>query len=143
MATEQEQKELVAFLGSWPEDQSSLKNAYLELVKSVKSMSLATWSFVSRPGISYSFRAQNSNPETDRKRPVFLLMDVIPEKDGPFWLSLCFYEDEITDPDEEGNAIPQGLFQETGYCFDLDDGEGGMLEYLKQRVDEAYASATQ
>ena len=120
------------FSGSWRGDQSDLKQAYLELVESVKSKPLATWSFVSRAGISYSFRAQASNA-SDRKRPVFLLMDVIPEKEGPFWLSLCFYEDEITDPDGEGNAIPQGLFQETGYCFDMDDGEGGMLEYLKQR----------
>ena len=143
MATEQEQKELDAFLSSWPEDQSTLKQAYLELIESVKSKPLATWTFVSRAGISYSFRAQTSDSNTDRKRPVFLLMDVIPEQEGPFWLSVCFYEDEITDPAGEGNAIPQGLFQETGYCFDMDDGEGEMPAYLKQRVDEAYAASIQ
>jgi len=141
MATEQERKDLEAFLSTWPEDQSDLKRVYLEFIETVKSKPLASWSFVSRPGISYSFRAQASNSNTERKRPVFLLMDVIPEPEGPFWLSVCFYEDEITDPDGKGNAIPQGLFQETGYCFDMDDGEGAMPAYLKQRIDEAYAAS--
>ena len=143
MATEQEQRELDTFLSGWPKDQSALKQAYLDLIESVKSKPLATWSFVSRAGISYSFRGQTSEAKADRERPVFLVMDVIPEQEGPFWLSVCFYEDEITDPDGEGNAIPQGLFQETGYCFDIDDVEAGMVDYLKQRVNEAYLASTQ
>ncbi|MBI4777022.1 MAG: hypothetical protein HY788_23055 [Deltaproteobacteria bacterium] len=143
MATEKEQKDLDAFLSSWPEDQSDLKRAYLELIETVKSKPPAAWSFVSRPGISYSFRAQTSDSKTDRKRPVFFLMDVIPDPEGPFWLSVCFYEDEITDPDGKGNAIPNGLFQEAGYCFDMDDGDRETPAYLKQRIDEAYAAAIQ
>jgi hypothetical protein len=71
---------------------------------------------------------------------VFFLIDVVEAADERF-LSVCFYDDEIEDPRELGNAIPQGLFQETGYCFDLEEDDPELVEYLRQRVIEAWGNA--
>ncbi len=142
MIADAEQKALRQFLDTWPSDQQGLKDAYVEFVEMVKGLPDTECRFVSRPGISHSFRANAEEGRTERKRPVFLLMDVVSEKDGPYWLSLCFYGDEIQDPDEEGDAIPQGLFGETGYCFDMDEYDEAKQEYLKTRIEEAHKAAT-
>ena len=44
----------------------------------------------------------------------------------------------MSDPNELGNAIPQGLFNETGYCFDVDEEDPELLVYLKERQIEAW-----
>jgi hypothetical protein len=129
-------------LDEWPAEQAGLKKAFLRLKKYAATKESVEWSFVSRPGVSYSLRFDLNPRPAGRERPVFFLTDVVVA--GELFLSVCFYEDELSDPEELGNAIPQGLFQETGYCFDVDEancGEEILLSYLEERIDQAYAKA--
>ncbi|MDY6852608.1 MAG: hypothetical protein SV487_11125 [Thermodesulfobacteriota bacterium] len=127
---------------SWPSGQSGLGRAFGELAGKAGRRPGTKFSLVSREGISYSFRAALIDPPRDRVRPVFFLADVIISPSEPWFLSVCFYEDEITDPKELGNPIPQGLYGETGYCFDVDDYDPGLLAYLKDRMIEAHQTAS-
>jgi hypothetical protein len=133
---------LCIVLDDWPKEQAGLKAAFTRLKEYAGAMQSAHWSFVSRPGVSYSLRFDLAPRPDGRERPVFFLTDVVVA--GELFLSVCFYEDEISDPHELGNAIPQGLFKETGYCFDVDDdncSEEILLSYLEDRIDEAHAKA--
>jgi len=97
---------------------------------------------VSREDVSHFFWAALVDPPGERVRPVFFLADVIISPSNPWFLSVCFYEDEITDPGELGNPIPQGLSGETGYCFDVDDYDPGLLTYLRDRMIGARQTAS-
>ena len=127
-------------LASWPVDQKELKQVFLELKAHAQALSDTAPSFVSRPGISHSLRFDLNPRPKDRKRPVFLLVDVISDA-GQYFLSVCFYGDEITDPRELGDTIPDGLYGETGYCFDLEDKDPEMTAYLKERISQAHRAA--
>ncbi|MFH1090615.1 MAG: hypothetical protein V1742_03495 [Pseudomonadota bacterium] len=133
---------LQELLDSWPEAQSQTREAFLYLVREAEARPESSLSLVSRPGVSFSFRAETDNPAPDRDRPVYFLVDVIMSEAEPWFLSACFYENEITDPEELGNPIPQGLFNDTGYCFDVEDKDPHLLAYLKERLAEAHASAS-
>lgn len=129
-------------LDDWPAQQAGLKKAFMRLKAYAEAKAGTKWSLVSRPGVSYSLRFDLEPRPAGRQRPVFFLTDIVVA--GELFLSVCFYEDEISDPHEMGNAIPQGLFQETGYCFDVDDdncGEEMLLSYLEDRIDEAHPKA--
>ena len=71
---------------------------------------------------------------------VFSIIDIIDDPDAR-WLSVCFYNGTITDPDSKGILIPQGILGEDGYCFDLEEFDETLLCYLEKRMDEAYNSA--
>jgi hypothetical protein len=126
-------------LGSWPSGQRGLMDAFLDLARAALSWPDVQPSLVSREGVSHSFRAGGGQP--DRTRPVFFLVDVVVSAADPWFLSVCFYENEITDPDGLGNPIPKGLFDETGYCFDVDDYDADQIQYLKDRLAEARQAA--
>jgi hypothetical protein len=66
-------------------------------------------------------------------------MDVIDE--DPRWLSVCFYGDMITDPEEKGDLVPEGLMGEDGYCFDVDENDPEHIDYICRRLDEAYENS--
>ncbi len=127
-------------LAAWPQDQAPLRQALLELMDHAGSRPGAVLEMVSRPGVSHSLRFDLRPRPPGRERPVFFLVDVVLAADELF-LSVCFYEDEISDPRELGNAIPQGLFEETGYCFDLDRPDDEFMAYLLERIDQAHARA--
>lgn len=63
------------------------------------------------------------------------MVDVI--EDDPRWLSVCFYEEMVTDPEERGDSVPGGLLGEDGICFDVDAFDETLLSYIKQRITEA------
>jgi hypothetical protein len=67
-------------------------------------------------------------------------MDFIDE--NPRWLSVCFYGDLITDPEEYGDLVPEGLMGEDGYCFDLEENDPDLVKYIGKRLDEAYENAS-
>ena len=125
----------------WPADQPELLAALGDLTTYASSMEGTAGSLVSRPGISYSFRASLPELQGSRERPVYFLVDVVVSEADPWFLSVCFYEDEITDPKDLGNPIPQGLFDETGYCFDLEERDPDLEVYLKVRIKEAFKHA--
>lgn len=68
------------------------------------------------------------------------MVDVI--EDAPRWLSVCFYGEMITDPDEQGDFVPEGLLGEDAICFDIDQYDDALLQYVEARLDEAYRSAS-
>ena len=133
--------ELRRFLGVWPSSQAGLKQALLTLKERAQALPGAVLEFVARPGVSHSLRFTLDPLPPGRERPVFFLVDVVSDG-GELFLSVCFYEDEVSDPDELGNAVPAGLFAETGYCFDVDDYDQKQMAYLASRLDEAFANAS-
>lgn len=126
--------ELDAFITDWKDDSNGVKSAFLRLKKALESVNEATVSFVPRPPASYSLRA-----EPPRGRPVIAMVDVA-SLDGERFLSVCFYADTITDPEERGDLIPGGLLSKDGYCFDVDSGEDDAVSYVEARIFEAAAA---
>ena len=133
--------DLSPVLDQWPEDQGGLRRAFQELVAFALGLQRAQGSLVSRTGVSHSFRVDLENRGPSRPRPVFMLVDVVVSPADPWFLSVCFYEDEVTDPEDLGNPIPQGLYDETGYCFDVDEYDAELLKYLEHRGREAHGAA--
>jgi hypothetical protein len=126
--------ELEAFIDSWNDDPNGVKKAFLRLKSVLESLNGASVSFIPRPPASYSLRA-----EPHRGRPVITMVDVA-TLDGVRFLSVCFYADTITDPEERGDLIPEGLLSKDGYCFDLDSDEDAAVSYVEARIFEAAAS---
>ncbi len=128
-------------LASWPAEQKDLSEAFMDLTLEARMLPNIKWELLVRKGVSYSFRVSTNDNSKKRQRPVFCLMDVVMSKFEPWFLSVCFYEDEITDPSGLGNCIPSGLFEETGYCFDLEENDISVVSYLKDRLAEAHRVA--
>ncbi|WP_300161055.1 hypothetical protein [Solidesulfovibrio sp.] len=126
--------ELDAFLADWQDDPNGVKAAFMRLRSALESLNEATVSFVPRPPATYSLRA-----EPPRGRPVIAMVDVA-SLDGERFLSVCFYADTITDPEERGDLIPDGLLSKDGYCFDLESGDDDSVSYVEARIFEAAAS---
>ena len=137
---EKNMHELTGFLDSWTEDGSGVKKAFLYLRDSLSKRKGVRAKFIYRPGVSGSFRVSAGEGGASG-RPLFALVDIIDDDPGNRWLSVCFYEDTINDPDEEGNLVPQGLLGEDGYCFDITGYDASMMAYLDNRIEEAYSKA--
>ena len=125
------------FLASWVDTPKRTKEAFVRLREHLLAKADTSVTFKARPGVSYSLRAANS---LQKRRPLFVIMDVIDDPDNR-WLSVCFYPDMITDPEERGDLIPLGLLGEDGYCFDLEVWDKAYVRYLELRLDEAYNAA--
>ena len=126
------------FAEQWNDAGSRMKEAFLCLKDHLKSRSDVSLDFHSRPGVSHSLRAKHENQS---ERDLFVMVDVIDDDPEDRWLSVCFYGDMITDPDEEGDLIPDGLAGSDGYCFDMDEFDADKVAYLKARFDEACKNA--
>jgi hypothetical protein len=129
-------EELKRFIDSWKN--GLMKRAFLELKEMLEKKEGVELEFKARPGISYSLRARHKN---QKNRNLFVMIDVIDDDPDNRWLSICFYGDMVTDPEEKGNLIPGGLLGEDGYCFDLDSWEEDYFSYIKNRIEEAYDNA--
>ncbi len=127
-------KEITTLLNSWTTDNNGMKVAFIEIIELLESFDGLIYSFKSRPGISYSLRASIDNSE----EKLLTLMDIIDDDPENRWLSICFYAETISDPDEEGDLIPGGLLGEDGYCFDLFENDDDSVSYLKDRITEAH-----
>jgi hypothetical protein len=127
-------KEISDLLNGWTTDSNGMKVAFTEIVDLLESLDGLTYSFKSRPGISHSLRANVGNNE----EKILTLLDVIDDDQENRWISICFYAETITDPDEAGDLIPGGLLGEDGYCFDLFDNDGDSVSYIKDRITEAH-----
>jgi len=126
--------ELDSFLNDWTDDPSGVKNAFLRFKSVLESLGDAAVTFVPRPPATYSLRA-----EPPRGRPVITMVDVA-SLDGERFLSVCFYADTITDPEERGDLIPGGLLSKDGYCFDVDSDDDDTVSYVEARIYEAAAA---
>ena len=126
------------FLDNWQADPLKAKEAFVVYKDFLVGLSGVSLDFKARPGISYSLRARH---EAQRKRELFVLVDVVDDEPESRWLSVCFYADMITDPDEKGDYVPEGLMGEDACCFNLDEDDAAMRAYIAARLAEAARAA--
>lgn len=129
-------QELKSFIAEWPESEDQNKKGFLLLRNELEKHDNVTLEFVAREGLTYSLRGKHSHQST---RTLFVMVDVV--EDQPRWLSVCFYADMITDPEEKGDYVPGGLLGEDALCFDMDIYDESLLNYLTARIGEACKSA--
>ena len=125
------------FLQKWLETPDHNKSAFERLKNNLDSKENVMLDFISRPGITHSLRAFYKNQK--KGQLLFILVDVI--EDQPRWLSVCFYSRMISDTDERGVFIPQGILGDDAICFDLETHDNVLLEYIESLIDEAYQKA--
>ncbi len=131
-------QELENFINTWKETDSETKKAFTELLYHLKSLEDISFEFIARPKISFSLRPRHIS---QKNRTLFAMVDVIDDDPDDRWLSVCFYGEMITDPDEAGDLVPEGLLGEDGYCFDLYEYDADEMDYLKQRLTQAWENA--
>lgn len=131
-------EELDTFLAGWQGNGRSMRSVFKHLLSELSVMAGVRLQFVGRPGVSYSLRPRHPNQVG---RELFAMIDVIDDDPRARWLSVCFYEDMITDPDGRGECIPGGLAGADGYCFDINEYDQDMVEYLVARLQEAAVTA--
>ena len=129
-------EEIVSFLAEWTDGPEDNKKAFVEFKEHLEAMEGVVLAFNPRPGLTYSLRAQHAN---QTEKPLFVMVDVI--EDDSRWLSVCFYGDMVSDPEEKGDFVPGGLLGEDGCCFDVNQYEADDIAYIKKRMDEAYQAA--
>jgi hypothetical protein len=133
---EDQQQHIESLVREWPASSSAAQESFMALWQHVRNLSGATLEFHARPGVSYSLRGTCRHRAG---RPLFVMIDVI--DDDPRWLSVCFYGEDVNDPEQRGDLVPGGLLGEDGLCFDIDESEPSVLPYVRQRIDEAHGAA--
>lgn len=131
-------KEIENFLQSWIIDPNEVKpvfSKYLDYLRNRRDIEL---DFKARPGISYSLRAKNTAQKT---RDLFTLIDVVDDEPDSRWLSVCFYASLIDDPEERGDYVPGGLLGEDAICFNLEENDPDMDNYILARLENAADNA--
>ena len=131
------EQQINQLLEKWVDTPGQTKKAFIRLKNYIEAQKDARFDFNARPGVSYSFRA--SHPA--QKRKLYVMADIIDDDPENRWLSVCFYGEMITDPEELGDLVPEGLLGEDGHCFDIDEWDEDTLTYVESRIDEAYHSA--
>ncbi len=131
-------KALEAFITTWKETSSKTKLAFTQIYEHLKTLEDITLEFKARPKVSFSLRPRHNN---QKNRSLFAMVDVIDDDPEERWLSICFYKEMITDPDEVGDLIPEGLLGEDGYCFDLYEYDKDEINYIKTRLSQAWETA--
>lgn len=137
MKKETEQK-LNTFIEDWKNgpDKDENKKTFLHFRDYLSKKEGVTLDFIARPGVTYSLRAVHSS---QKDKDLFVMVDVI--EDVERWLSVCFYGDMITDPEERGDFVPGGLLGEDAVCFDLEEQNDALIQYIETRLDEACQNA--
>jgi len=128
-------KELELFVKVWKDSPEQNKKAFVRLKDYLASKPGVNIDFLTRTGITYSLRAAHVN---QKNKPLFAMVDVI--EDQLRWLSICFYSWMISDPDEKGVFIPEGILGDDAVCFDLEEYNEDEIQYIEARFDEAYQS---
>ena len=129
-------QELDDFLADWEDTEEKNKAVFERLKAFLEKKEGVTLNFNPRPGLTYSLRATHVN---QKEKSLFAMVDVI--EDTPRWLSVCFYGAMITDPEENGDFVPEGLLGEDAVCFDIETWEDGLIAYVESRLEEAWQSA--
>ena len=133
-------EEIRTFIDGWKDSPQQIRDSFVRLKDHLAEKDSLLYTFKVRPGVSYSLRVKHA---LQQSRELFVIMDVIDDDPDSRWLSVCFYPDMITDPEERGTIIPLGLLGEDGYCFDYDEWDEEFLQYLEERLDEAHERASQ
>ena len=125
-----------AFIDGWRETAEKNKSVFLHLKAALEKKEGVVLDFIPRPGVTYSLRAAHVQ---QKGKPLFAMLDVI--EDDPRWLSVCFYGEMISDPEENGDFVPEGLLGEDAICFDMDAWNDDLIRYVETRLDEAWQAA--
>lgn len=133
---EEAAQELNTFLAEWQETPEKNKEIFLHFREYLSSKEGVDLAFISRPGVTYSLRAVHAG---QKEKGLFVMVDVI--EDVCRWLSVCFYGEMITDPEEKGDFVPGGLLGEDAVCFDLEERDEALIRYVENRMDEACRNA--
>ena len=128
-----------AFLSQWTDNARQTKKAFHRLQDHLVRKPALAFEMVARPGVSYSLRAKHGR---QNQRPLFAMIDIIDDDPDQRWLSVCFYGEMISDPDEIGDFVPEGLLGEDAHCFDIEAWDDHLMTYVMARLDEAYDKAT-
>ncbi|WP_461210529.1 hypothetical protein [Desulfocurvus sp. DL9XJH121] len=130
--------ECLAFLDQWAEDPNEVKSLFVQYKDLLGSCEGVGLSFKARPGISYSLRGTVPG----NGRDLFVMVDVVDDDPADRWLSVCFYDDQVSDPDDLGDWAPEGLAGQDARCFSVDCADAAdMAVYVEARIREAYAAA--
>ena len=130
------EQELNTFIEEWKETPERNREIFLRFKDYLSKKEDVTLDFQPRPGITYSLRAVHEN---QKEKELFVMVDVI--EDEPRWLSVCFYAKMITDPEEKGDFVQEGLLGEDAMCFDLEKWDDAFIQYIEARLDEACQNA--
>ncbi len=130
------EQEVNAFIENWPETAERNKEIFVRFREHLNKKDGVVLTFIPRPGVTYSLRAGHTGQV---KKELFAMVDVI--EDSPRWLSICFYGEMITDPEERGDGVPGGLLGEDALCFDLGKWDEEFIRYIEARLDEACGNA--
>lgn len=129
-------KVMESFIDQWQDGSEQSRSGFLYLKGVLESLDGVILEFIAREGVTYSLRAKHSN---QKDKALFVMVDVI--EGEPRWLSVCFYAKMISDPEEKGDFVPQGLLGEDAVCFDIDDYSEANIKYVEKRIREGCSSA--
>ena len=121
-------------LNDWTDTPSQTKKAFLHLKNHLCQKTDLTLDFVARPGVTFSLRARHDH----QQQPLFTMIDIIDDDPANRWLSVCFYSKMISDPDDIGDFVPEGLLGENAHCFDIEAWDESLMPYVIGRIDEAF-----
>lgn len=124
--------EVDKFCATW--QPCAAKRAFEVLYQTLRTLDQVKLNFKARPGITYSLRG--SHPAHD-PREFFVLIDIIDDDPEQRWLSVCFYNNMVTDPQKRGDWIPQGIFGQDARCFDVDELDDDFVAYVAERIKQA------
>ena len=130
-------EELEEFVSKW--DTCDARDAFLVFRQALEAVDGVTLDFKARPGITYSLRGAHP---AQQGRDLFALIDVIDDDPEQRWLSVCFYDDLVTDEQEQGDWVPGGLMGEDARCFNVDEADEDLVAYVVERIREAGAGAS-
>lgn len=134
---EDHHQHIESFVHDWPPSSRQSRDCFVALWQYLRNLPEGRLEFHARPGVSYSLRGVHRRQS---RQPLFVMVDVI--DDEPRWLSVCFYGEAVTDPEERGDPVPGGLLGEDGLCFDIEGSGQTILGYVQDRIGEAYGAAT-
>ncbi|MDY0274533.1 MAG: hypothetical protein RBR42_03725 [Desulfomicrobium sp.] len=125
-------EELDIFFEKWAS--CDAKKAFHIFRKALESVDKVILDFKARPGVTYSLRGAHPHHQ---ERELFVLIDIIDDDPTQRWLSVCFYNNMVSDPQNLGDWIPQGILGEDARCFDVDELDENFVTYVAQRIQEA------
>ena len=125
-------------IASWERDPIGARHVFSDWRSMFQGMPEIEISFKSRPGISHSLRLRHKN---QTRRNLFALIDVVDDDPDNRWLSVCFYADLVSDPEERGDLVPAGLDGEDAMCFNMDEADPDLVAYIRTRLEEAAQKA--
>jgi len=128
--------ELEAFISQW--DVCDARDAFLVFRQTLEAVEGVRLDFKVRPGITYYLRGAHP---AQQGRDLFALVDVIDDDPEQRWLSVCFYDDLVSDEQELGDWVPGGLMGEDARCFNVDEADEELVAYVVERIREAGAGA--